>query len=168
MESLVDQVEDDVRRVGAALGNAIGELEGRWLQTDAVEASLSALRSLQGPIDGWASIGRKGATTGKPPGAGGWPGWTKAGDYHLQGITEIQGLATSETLGNIEATAAGVKDDSVKIAKKVARTAEDATRRAAAVVGDAAGTIAAPLALPLALGAAGLVAAAVIFLKVKP
>lgn len=164
--TLAEQVEDRIGDVERALANAIGELEDRWYQSDAVEASVSALRSLRGPINLWATNGRSALPSGTP-GKAGWPGWLKAGDTHLAGIAEIQGLATSETLENLELTAAGVRDDSVKLAKRAGETAKKTLMQASAAVGESAGAIARPLALPLGLLAIGLVAVAVIAVKVR-
>lgn len=167
MATLVEEVEDRIGEVENARDAAIVDLEGRWLQTDAVEASIRALKSLNGSIESWAAKGRNALPEGKP-GAGGWPGWISGGNHLLAGIADITDDATAETLANIEATAAGVRDDTVRVAKKAAATAEAAAQRASAAVGNAAGAIARPLTLPLAAIAVGLVAVAVIFVKVKP
>lgn len=164
-ETLTEQVEQRISTVRDRHTDALAELAGRWLQTDAVEASANALRTLRNPIEIWANKGTTAVETGGAPGAAGWPGWIKAGDELMHGIAEIRGLATSETLGAIKATAADVERDAEAVARKAQRVA----RATAATVGGAAGDLVAPAAkaLTIPLIVVGLVAVAAVVWKVR-
>jgi len=167
MPTLAEEVEDRIGDVNDTLNAAIYDLEDGIFHPPGTAATVERLKLMRGPIDAWAARGRK-ALPSSTPGVTGWPGWISAGDYFLQGIAAQRGMPAAETLANIEATAIGVKDTTVDYADKAGKVAERAVHRTAAAVGDAAGTVAKPLTMPLAFVAVGLVAAAVIFLKVRP
>lgn len=149
--SIRAQVDEKIAQVDARHSGALGELRGRWLQTDAVEAAIASVQSLRGPIDGWATRGRAAADSDKAPGAGGWDGWLKAGEQYLSGINEITGMATSETLGAIQATAENAARDAKTIAGKAANVAKRVVRETASTVGAAAGDVVRPAASALTI-----------------
>lgn len=166
--TLAEQVEDRISDVTRALDEAIYDLEDGLFHPPGTAATVARLKQMRPNIDTWSSRGRAAVPTGKAPGVGGWGGWLDAGNLHIKSIAQQRGEPVAELLQNIDATAMGIKDDANKAAAKAAKAAEATVHRAAAAVGDAAGAITAPLALPLGLLAVGLVAVAVIFLKVKP
>lgn len=156
--SLQEQVATNIATVRAARSSAIQKLEGRFWQTDAVEAALSVLKRDTIGVEAWASRGVDGVAAGKAPGAGGWVGWIDAGKVLLDGIASQVDEANTATLANIEQTTADVKADVKRVGAKAAATA----KAVGGAVGDTAAATLKPLMPALSIGVLALGALALL------
>lgn len=151
------EVEDRVRVVARAHGDAIKSVTGAVYSSTAEKHAQGALRGLSGAIEDWANRGRAAARADKAPEGKGWPGWLRAGEAFRDGFPEIAKQGTVDyTLADMAAA--------LREAPATANAAVDATigyvgsktKKVARAAGGGLWELAKPLLVPGALVVAGL------------
>lgn len=143
-QPIADQVEERIRKVEEAANRAQFALQGQtgWFgsgMTSEAEASHSAIKQLrEGSINPWSARGRKHARENTDPPGRGWVGWTDQGNLYLEQLPEIEGLAKTGRLQNLEATVVSVIKDTAALPGK-------AISGAAKTVGEGANTLLSPI-----------------------
>lgn len=124
---VADQVDVNVRKVRDAHARALSALESKFWQSDQIENTIRALKSLRKPIDTWAERGTAAAAADKAPGAGGWSGWVRAGDELMRGIDELHDIGDNITLGDVADTAKNVPAETLRVVSTASKAVARAT-----------------------------------------